>query len=348
MTRLNNKPSCKRHRGFTLVELLVVIVIIAILIGLILPAVQKAREAARVTSCANNLKQIALAVANFEVRNGRYPPSWKPTPPVPPSTDVNGWSAQALLLPYLEQAKLHSKIDFQQSYELAGDVETADGVTTQLSAMRVPTYLCPSERRDEVRISGGAATHYPLNYAVNLGVWFVWDPGTREGGNGVFYPDSRLKTAQMLDGLSYTLCAAEVKAWNPYYRNAAQAGPLGIPTTADVCTLGGDFKTNSGHTEWVDGRAHQIGFTTTFGPNTEVLCDVSGDTHDVDWTNQQEGKSDSVPTYAAITARSYHGGGVNVAMMGGSVRWFADEVNVGVWRAHSTRDSGELIPAEEQ
>jgi prepilin-type processing-associated H-X9-DG protein len=214
--------------------------------------------------------------------------------------------------------------------------------------MRVPTYLCPSELRDEVRISDGVPEHYPLNYAVNLGVWFVWDPASKLGGSGIFYPDSRLKASQIRDGLSFTLCAAEVKAWNPYYRNAALAGSLESPTPSDICDLGGILKTNSGHTEWVDGRAHQIGFTTTFRPNEKVLCEEGGVVYDVDWTNQQEGKSTSVPTYAAVTARSYHGGGVNVVMMDGSVRWFDDEINLGVWRAYSTRDDGELIPDEAQ
>jgi prepilin-type processing-associated H-X9-DG protein len=323
-------------------------VIIGILIGLLLPAVQKARETARVTACANNLKQISLAAANFEARNGHYPPSWKSTLPVPPTGQVDGWSAQALLLPYLEQVRLHTEIDFDRSYNLAADVVTADGAVTKLTAMRVPTYLCPSESRDEVRLSGGVPEHYPLNYGVNLGVWFVWDPVSRVGGSGVFYPDSNVKVGQVRDGLSFTICAAEVKAWNPYYRNAGLAGPLAIPTGADVCSLGGDFKTNSGHTEWVDGRAHQIGVTTAFKPNAQVLCDVAGTAYDVDWTNQQEGKSDTAPTYAAVTARSYHGGGVNTTLMDGSVRWFADEVDLGVWRAFSTRQGGEILPSDQQ
>ncbi len=348
MSPSNGRRGPSRVRGFTLVELLVVMFIIGLLLSLLLPAVQTVREAARVTSCSNNLRQIGLAVANYEARNREYPPSWKSTLPVAPSTDIDGWSTLALLLPYLEQGQLQSEIDFDLSYTLAPDVVTADGVTTKLSSMRVPTYLCPTERRDEVRISGGVPTHYPLNYAMNLGVWFVWDPATGKGGEGAFYPDSRLTSGMFRDGLSSTICASEVKGWNPYYRNAALASPVDIPLVADIVGLGGDFKTNSGHTEWVDGRAHQVGFTTTFRPNTQVLCDVSGTMYDVDWTNQQEGKSTTAPTYAAVTARSYHNGGVNVAMMDGSVRWFSDEIDLGVWRAYSTRDGGELIPSEEQ
>ncbi len=336
-----------RERGFTLIELLVVMVIIAILIGLLLPAVQKAREAARVTSCANNLKQIGLAMANFEARLGNYPSSWKTTLP-DASGNINGWSAQAQLLPYVEQTALYSSIDFELSYTLVPDIDLADGTTVKLSSMRTPTYLCPSEKRDEVRMSSGVEEHYPLNYVVNMGTWFIYDPTTGQGGNGVFSPDSRTKAAGIIDGLSFTLCATEVKAWNPYYRNAAQAGPLAVPAVSDISTLGGDFKTNSGHTAWIDGRVHQTGFTTTFPPNMEVPSVEGGTAYDVDWTNQQEGKSTNVPTYAAVTARSYHGGGVNTSLMDGSVRWFADDVDPDVWQAFSTRDGEELIPPDDQ
>ena len=110
-----------------------------------------------------------------------------------------------------------------------------------------------------------------------------------------------------------------------------------------VCGMGGDFKSSSGHTEWVDGRGHQTGFTTVFGPNTGVICDLSGTLFDVDWTNQQEGKSDTVGTYAAVTARSYHPGVVNAAMMDGSVKSFSDSTDLTTWRAVSTRAGGELV-----
>ncbi len=328
--------------GFTLVELLVAIVIIAILAALLLVGVQAAREAARTSSCSNNLRQLALAVLNYETRHKHFPPSMALTPP-DSSGDIDGWSCQALLLPYMEQVNLNTKIDFTRSYNLAGMIETADGRQIPLSAMRVPHLLCPSEKADEVRFENGAPKHYPLNYAMNLGVWFVYDPGTGRGGGGMFYPGSRIKAGDVVDGLSYTLCAAEVKAWNPYYRNAAFDTVTLPDTTDDICLLGGQLKSNSGHTEWVDGRAHQAGFTTTFRPNTEVLCQYNGQWFDVDWTNQQEGKSATVPTFAAVTARSYHAGGVNVAMMGGSVRWLAEEIDLGIWRAMSTRAGRELF-----
>jgi prepilin-type N-terminal cleavage/methylation domain-containing protein len=344
------KPACPppprpRRPAFTLVELLVVMIIIGVLMALLLPAVQKIREAARTSSCAGNLRQIGLAVLNFEACQRRFPPSFQTTVPNADGS-INGWSPQALLLPYLEQARLSSTIDFNRSYEEAANVQTADGAVARLSAMRVPTYLCPSERRDEARLEGGTPVHYPLNYAMNLGVWFVYDPQTGQGGEGAFYPNSKLKAGQFRDGLSYTLCASEVKAWQPYFRNAARpaADLRAVPAAEAIGALGGDFKSSSGHTEWVDGRAHQVGFTTAYAPNTAVPCAVSGTVYDADWTNQQEGKSATVPTFAAVTARSYHVGGVNAALMDGSVRWFSNNTDLGIWRAYSTRAGGEIVP----
>lgn len=362
------------QRAYTLIEILVVIIIIAILVGLLLPAVQAAREAAHSSASANNLRQIGIAGLNYEARNTHLPPSWKSTPAVDADAEnIDGWSIHALLLPYLEQDVLQSSIDFERSYNLASDVTTADGETVQLSSMRVPVYVSPGEPRDEVRFDGGAPKHYPLNYAVNLGTWLVWDPEENVGGAGVAYPDSQIETAQIRDGLSMTMFFAEVKAWQPYFRNAANTtAVLGaidpadrhivdettklsdLPTDSDFA--GGAFKTNSGHTEWVDGRAHQIGFTTALPPNTEVLYEhTDGVVYDVDWTNWQEGKNmgpaasdDSAPTFAVVTARSYFEGGVHVVMCDGSVKWVDNEINLGVWRAYSTRNGHDLIPADEQ
>jgi len=239
----------------------------------------------------------------------------------------------------------------------------ANGTTQKLSSLRIPTYLSPAEPRDEVRIESGVANYYPCNYGVNLGTWFVYDPATKKGGGGAAYPNSKLNSGHFRDGTTNTLGFAEVKAWRPYYRNAAKtaAADLVIPTinsttvTANnntLCALctGGEFNADTGHTEWVDGRAHQIGFTTTFRPNELVLCTQSTGLQDIDFTNWQEGKDiyastpNTTPTYAAITARSYFSGIVNVTMMDGSVRAIANNVDLGVWRALSTRDGKEMMP----
>jgi len=320
--------------------LLVVIAIIGTLIALLLPAVQAAREAARRMSCGNQLKQLGLANHNFQLQHRSYPASWNPAA-ADASGVVNGWSAQALLLPYLEQSTLSDRIDYGQSYEQASGVNRR-GRLVPLSALRIASFLCPSETRDEQCFSGGVASNYPINYGVNLGTWFVYDPAARRGGGGAFFPGSHLRPADFHDGLSNTMAMAEVRAWNPYFRNAALTGRLSLPTSIDICGLGGQFKTESGHTEWVDGRAHQIGFTTTFPPNTEVICLQDGKTYDVDWTNMQEGKSPSVPTFSAITARSYHPQGVQVLFMDGSVRFTHDSIAADVWQANSTRNGREV------
>jgi prepilin-type N-terminal cleavage/methylation domain-containing protein/prepilin-type processing-associated H-X9-DG protein len=369
-----SKTRSMRRSGFTLVEILVVMIIIAILVGLMFAGIQSARETARKTSCANNLRQIGFALTSYAAKNNTYPSGWQSAGAATDGT-VNGWSCQALLLPYLEQQIVSDLIDFKLGYkEVANQVvTTADGSSVALTGVRVPTYLCPSEKRDEQK-----GVDYPLNYVHNDGIWFVYDPATGTGGAGAFYPDSRLDGGNFSDGLSTTIAFSEAKAFTPYYRNAAlAAGSANIdnmPTLQNVAGAGnpvdmrlvmGDGSTNaepandgglktSGHTEWVDGRCHQSGFTTAFGPNarTVPVAGAAGAAgQSVDWTNWQEGKNDGGTvhaTYAAVTARSYHGGGVNTLMMGGSVQWIRDEVNLGVWQALSTRSNADILPNTEQ
>ena len=331
----------KVRDAFTLVELLVVMAILGVLVALLLPAVQSAREAARRAHCTNNLRQIGLALHNFESQMRQFPPGGRPALP-DASGQISYWSVQAQILPFLEQANLGSHIDFTQSYDLATNINLGGGVVAKLSAARVPTYLCPDEIRDEVRYENGVPAHYPINYAVNRGVWLVHDPRTLGIGDGAFGMERPLGPADFRDGLSQTVALAEVRAWQPHFRNAGLAADPGLPgDSTGLCGLGGQFKSDSGHTEWVDARVHQTGFTATFGPNTKALCTISGSVRDVDWTNQQEGKSATTPTWAAVTARSYHPAGINIALMDGSVRWVADTIELGVWRAMITRAGGE-------
>jgi prepilin-type processing-associated H-X9-DG protein len=196
--------------------------------------------------------------------------------------------------------------------------------------------------------AAGRPVSYPSNYGLNLGTWLVYDPRTNKGGDGAFFPNSQLKHSNFTDGLSKTLMAAEVKAYTPYFRNAPSA-PATPPTQpSDICGYGGqprmgpNLMDNSGYTEWVDGKGHQAGVTSTFTPNTAVLCDNGGRQYDVSFNSQTEGGSNTVPTYAALTSRSYHPGGVNVALMDGSVRMITDVIDLPTWRAVSTRAGNEM------
>lgn len=331
------KRTPRLRRGFTLVELLVVIAIIGVLVALLLPAIQAAREASRRIKCSNNLKQMVIGVQNFENAFELLPSSSR-APNNYMTGTFDGWSVQGQILPYMEQGTLFDRINFDLGYAAQAPV---DG--KPFTSIRVPAYQCPSDPNIRVRLTAaGVPEHFPLTYGANLGPWFVYNPQGQVGGQGMFYPLRGLPFSACADGTSNTLCFAEVKAYNPYYRNKADASlSQPFPTPAQICTLAGDFKKDSGHTEWIDGRAHQSGFTATFTPNTKVTCTSGGILYDCDWTNQQEGKSTTVPTFAAVTSRSYHPTGAMVAMVDGSVHFVSETIELAVWRGLSTREGGE-------
>ena len=316
-------------QGFTLIELLVVIAIIAILIALLLPAVQQAREAARRSQCKNNLKQIGIALHNYLDTFNSFPPSGC----FPAGATADSFSVHARLLPQLEQANLQELIDFDISY----------GSQPSVTQFRVPVYLCPSDVNDRAR-PDGALTHYPVSYGFNNGSWMVFSPATGRGGDGAVAPNGRIRDADFSDGMSNTLAASEVKAFTPYLRDGGDPGTATPPTDPAVISgFGGNFKTNSGHTEWVDSRAHQTGFTTVFGPNTFVPHVDGGTTYDVDYTSNREGKTTDQITYAAVTSRSYHAGTVTSLLMDGSVRSISENIHLATWRNLGSRNDGNPI-----
>jgi len=324
--------------GFTLVELLVVIAIIGILVALLLPAVQAAREAARRMSCSNNLRQNALAVLNYESTYRVLPASTIVDFSASATANNGSWGVHGRILNFLEQGNLYDNVDINVGW----DFQTAiDGV-------RVPSYSCPSDPGTyRIRDPGGGKVKLvPTSYGFNLGTWFVFHPGTRQGGDGAFYPNSHLSLAAVLDGTSNTLMIAEVKAWQPYTRNGGPSTTTRPNTAAEAATVvtsGAEYK-NTGHTEWPDGRVHHTGFTATLIPNTMVPYTTGGETVDADFNSWQEGRNAAagMPTYAIITSRSYHPGVVQVAMIDGSVQTIPESIDLLTWRALATRAGGEV------
>ena len=193
----------RRRRGFTLIELLVVMAIIAVLIGLLLPAIQKVREAANRIGCTNNLKQIGLACQNYHSARQCFPPGYSATAPYPDTTP--GWGWAAFLLAYLEQDNLYASIDFSQPVEKSPAIRTL-----------VSIYLCPS---DEVPaapfvLSDGTLTPLcsaaPSSYAATVGS----DASEADDplGNGIFYRNSKTRIADITDGTSQTTMIGD-RAW---------------------------------------------------------------------------------------------------------------------------------------
>ncbi|MDG3008319.1 DUF1559 domain-containing protein [Paludisphaera mucosa] len=324
------------RRGFTLIELLVVIAIIAVLIALLLPAVQAAREAARRIQCTNNLKQLGLAVHNYESAHSMLPPAgcFKPGQLAP----MPSYSVQARLLPFVEQSTLHNSLNYDIPFN----------IQVTIAQTRVSMLLCPSEIRDQPKVTP-TFTNYPLNYGICTGTWLVWDPTTRQFGDGAYGINANIRLAGVTDGLSNTISFSEVKAYQPALHDGGQPTGVGVPPPVSPNELGvypGTFDAQWSHTEWVSGHILHSGFSSGFSPNTVIPYVNGGRQYDIDFTSARLGTSDTLQTYLVVTSRSYHPGGVNTLMLDGSVRFTKGSIAMATWRALGTRAGGEVVSSD--
>jgi prepilin-type N-terminal cleavage/methylation domain-containing protein/prepilin-type processing-associated H-X9-DG protein len=352
-----------QRRGFTLVELLVVIAIIAVLIALLLPAVQAAREAARRIQCVNNLKQIGLALMNYESAVGAFP--YGEAPHNFGSNNVP--SALCLMLGQLEQAALYNACNF--SHQGPGFWNYIDAANSTVQLTRVNAFLCPS---DLYRVSF-AARNIPTpggsNYQGNAGVdayAFLsgttgrGGPGSTNQFSGVFPSYSISVTiARITDGTSNTVAFSElVKGQGAYSggydpvrpsssfanTNADASGASGTPNPqadySNCNATGGVTPTNvlaanAGDwpvgAAWWWGRSGQTRYNHVMPPNS-FNCTFGGDNSDSDDD--------------ALTASSRHSGGVNVVMCDGHVQFIKSTIALNTWWALSTIAGGEVVSAD--
>jgi prepilin-type processing-associated H-X9-DG protein/prepilin-type N-terminal cleavage/methylation domain-containing protein len=327
--RAVNRGKARSPTAFTLIELLVVIAIIAVLIGLLLPAIQKVREAANRTKCTSNLRQVALALHGYHDANQKFPPGQFNLLGTNASTTLS-WAYfnrgcwWQKLLPYVEQQALYDAIEayWPPSGPAHGPYITfaTNGVSNPPTGRDtiVPLFLCPSDPANPKIVTGGTSDPnnqqgFHGNYVLCGGSTFFGNTGGGTDLNGLFYPLSKTRLAEVTDGTSNTLMAGE------------------IIISRD--TTGHDLRGRYYNT-WQGN----VLFSTLYPPNTPV-----GDRSNYCIAIPKAPCQGLTASNVVQSARSYHPGGANFAFADGSTRFISDNVNVATYQALGTRAGGEAV-----
>ena len=336
-----------QRRGFTLIELLVVIAIIGVLIALLLPAVQSAREAARRAQCVNNLKQIGLAVHNYESTWGSLPMGEMP----------GGMSPQVALLPFLEQNAISASFN----YNIGQRWIWTQPATLTAGRSKISAYICPSEIYTEY--ASDVYQFWASNYAWNSGTWYPlnqqWDglfgrsygPNSDPPTNTIGGLPNNVLTAATLarirDGTSNTLLCAEVAngplvtgasrtSVSDCYQANSTSNSSTVQEAVGACNAinwqTGPIPWNGSWRykgySWVEGSIWRNWFNSIRTPN-QTCCRAH------DWW------------FIMKPSSSYHPGGANAVMADGSVHFFKESVSLPIWMALSTAKGGEVISADQ-
>jgi len=332
----------KRPRsGFTLIELLVVIAIIAVLIALLLPAVQSAREAARRAQCVNNMKQVALAMHNYNATNASLPPGHR-------AAVFGTW--QAFIMPYLESGPLFNSYNLYGRYYPEGFTGGAPGVgasgpgndlrygsPANLTATRsrIGTLLCPSDTwaPSDLSILNGVTKH---NYA-NFGNSDIYQGLAYTTATP--YPDAPWLGAPFAD-IDKGLSQYPARGFCATFANFTDGTSNTLLLAESVQGKGADLR---GFTWWGDA----CGFMTYLAPNSR-LPDVQASSSYCLYPLQDNPPCVVVTktTPNTYASRSRHPGGVNASFGDGSVKFIKNSISLPIWRALSTTQGGEVISSD--
>ena len=303
--------SCQR-RGFTLIELLVVIAIIAVLIGLLLPAVQKVREAASRMSCSNNLKQIGLALHNYHDTKKGFPPGGL-LGPSNNNTGSTNHSMHVLILPYIEQAALYNDID----------LNTPIIGSSAASSKRVAGYLCPSSSK-ETNSSGNFLQHYnPVLGAVGED---QWNGGTYPLlSTSLYFPNNTNHGGYATSGV------LTISTSKRYFLHRAETIQDGTSNTFLVGELSWDDGPNPVLSVWTVA-------TTNHGDNAGSNCcrNIGHRINELAWSR---GEEDALLNN--VSFGSNHSSGTHFLMADGSVHFLHEDVELKILQALATRAGSE-------